>query len=77
MRAFAVELGQNNIRVNSVLPTQVSTTMLMNDQTFRLFRPDLWIPAPRFRPDLANDAHTADSLGGCRRYQQRGAVFSF
>jgi NAD(P)-dependent dehydrogenase (short-subunit alcohol dehydrogenase family) len=46
MRAFAVELGQHMIRVNSVLPTRVSTTMVMNEQTYRLFRPDLENPGP-------------------------------
>jgi NAD(P)-dependent dehydrogenase (short-subunit alcohol dehydrogenase family) len=40
MRAFAVELGQHMIRVNSVMPTQVNTPVAMNDQTFRLFRAD-------------------------------------
>jgi SDR family mycofactocin-dependent oxidoreductase len=46
MRAFAVELGQHSIRVNSVHPSQVNTPMTMNDITFRLFRPDLENPGP-------------------------------
>lgn len=46
MRAFAVELGQHMIRVNSVAPTRVNTPMVMNEQTFRLFRPDLDDPGP-------------------------------
>ena len=46
MRAFAVELGQHSIRVNSVHPSQVNTPMTMNDVTFRLFRPDLENPGP-------------------------------
>jgi SDR family mycofactocin-dependent oxidoreductase len=46
MRSFAVELGQYNIRVNSVHPSQVSTPMTINDMTFRLFRPDLENPGP-------------------------------
>ncbi|BBZ44219.1 mycofactocin-coupled SDR family oxidoreductase [Mycobacterium parmense] len=46
MRAFAVELGQHNIRVNSVHPSQVNTPMTMNDVTFKLFRPDLENPGP-------------------------------
>jgi (+)-trans-carveol dehydrogenase len=46
MRAFAVELGPQMIRVNSVHPTHVSTPMVMNDQTFKLFRPDLANPGP-------------------------------
>jgi (+)-trans-carveol dehydrogenase len=46
MRAFAVELGQHMIRVNSVHPTQVNTPMLMNEEVFKLFRPDLENPGP-------------------------------
>ena len=46
MRSFAVELGQNRIRVNSVHPSQVNTPMTMNEVTFRLFRPDLENPGP-------------------------------
>lgn len=46
MRAFAVELGQHSIRVNSVHPSQVNTPMTMNDITYRLFRPDLENPGP-------------------------------
>ncbi|ETW22961.1 oxidoreductase, partial [Mycobacterium gastri 'Wayne'] len=44
MRSFAVELGPRNIRVNSVHPTHVNTPLLINDNTFRLFRPDLENP---------------------------------
>ncbi|GAA3204594.1 mycofactocin-coupled SDR family oxidoreductase [Actinocorallia longicatena] len=44
MRTLAVELGQHNIRVNSVHPTQVNTPMVMNEQTFKMFRPDLENP---------------------------------
>src|SRR6478735_129000 len=50
MRTFAVELGAKNIRVNTVNPTHVSTPLLMNDPTYRLFRPDLENPG---RDDLA------------------------
>ncbi len=41
MRNFALELGPHNIRVNSVHPTHVDTPMIMNEATFRVFRPDL------------------------------------
>lgn len=58
MRAFAVELGEHMIRVNTVLPTQVSTTMLMNDQTFRLFRPDLPDPGPDDFAPISQMMHT-------------------
>src|SRR5246500_330316 len=46
MRAFAVELGQHWIRVNSVHPTNVNTPMFMNEGTMKLFRPDLENPGP-------------------------------
>jgi SDR family mycofactocin-dependent oxidoreductase len=58
MRAFAVELGPHMIRVNSVLPTQVSTTMLMNDQTYHLFRPDLENPGPDDFAPISQMMHT-------------------
>jgi NAD(P)-dependent dehydrogenase (short-subunit alcohol dehydrogenase family) len=44
MRSLAVELGQYEIRVNSVLPTNVNTPMFMNEGTFKMFRPDLENP---------------------------------
>jgi SDR family mycofactocin-dependent oxidoreductase len=46
MRSLAVELGQHNIRVNSVHPTNVNTPMFMNEGTFKMFRPDLENPGP-------------------------------
>jgi (+)-trans-carveol dehydrogenase len=46
MRSLAVELGQYNIRVNSVHPTNVNTPMFMNEGTFKMFRPDLENPGP-------------------------------
>jgi SDR family mycofactocin-dependent oxidoreductase len=46
MRSFAVELGQHMIRVNAVLPTHVNTPLLMNDATYRAFRPELENPGP-------------------------------
>jgi SDR family mycofactocin-dependent oxidoreductase len=44
MRVLAAELAPHSIRVNSVHPTQVDTPMLMNDATYRIFRPDLENP---------------------------------
>ncbi|MGZ4510527.1 MAG: mycofactocin-coupled SDR family oxidoreductase [Mycobacterium sp.] len=44
MRAFAVELGQHMIRVNSVHPSHTNTPMVMNEITYRQFRPDLENP---------------------------------
>ncbi len=46
MRTFAVELGQQNIRVNSVHPTNVNTPMFMNETSMKIFRPDLEHPGP-------------------------------
>ena len=46
MRTFAVELGQHSIRVNTVHPTHVNSPLLMNESTYRLFRPDLENPGP-------------------------------
>jgi SDR family mycofactocin-dependent oxidoreductase len=46
MRSFAVELGQHMIRVNAVLPTHVNTPLLMNETTYRAFRPELENPGP-------------------------------
>jgi (+)-trans-carveol dehydrogenase len=62
MRTFAVELGQHSIRVNTVHPTHVCTPMLMNEPTYRLFRPDLencqsfhFLPIPWVEPvDISN-----------------------
>ena len=58
MRAFAVELGQHRIRVNSVHPSQVNTPMTMNDITFRLFRPDLENPGPDDFAPFSQMMHT-------------------
>lgn len=44
MRALALELAPDMIRVNSIHPTTVGTPMVLNDSTFRLFRPDLEHP---------------------------------
>jgi SDR family mycofactocin-dependent oxidoreductase len=41
MRSLANELGPHGIRVNTIHPTNVATDMILNDTTFRLFRPDL------------------------------------
>lgn len=44
MKVLAVELGIESIRVNTVHPTGVNTDLLVNESTFRLFRPDLEDP---------------------------------
>ncbi len=58
MRSFAVELGQYNIRVNSVHPSQVSTPMTMNEITYKLFRPDLENPGPEDFAPHSQATHT-------------------
>jgi SDR family mycofactocin-dependent oxidoreductase len=58
MHAFAVELGQHRIRVNSVHPSQVNTPMTMNDVTFKLFRPDLENPGPDDFAPFSQMTHT-------------------
>ncbi|MCW2613861.1 MAG: putative carveol dehydrogenase [Frankiales bacterium] len=44
MRTLAHELAPHLVRVNSVHPTSVDTTMVMNDAAFSLFAPDLASP---------------------------------
>lgn len=44
MKSLAVELGEHSIRVNTVHPTGVNTNLLVNESTFKLFRPDLESP---------------------------------
>jgi len=44
MRTLALELGEQNIRVNAICPSSVGSPMLLNEQTYRMFRPDLENP---------------------------------
>ena len=44
MRTLASELGPSSIRVNVVSPGNVGTDMLLNEEIFRVFRPDLENP---------------------------------
>jgi len=57
MRSFAVELGQQNIRVNSVHPTNVNTPLFLNEGTMKLFRPDLENPGPDDLKPVAEMMH--------------------
>jgi SDR family mycofactocin-dependent oxidoreductase len=45
MRTLANEVAVHRIRVNTVHPTNVATPMVLNDSTFRAFRPDLTDPS--------------------------------
>jgi (+)-trans-carveol dehydrogenase len=58
MRTFAVELGAQNIRVNSVHPTNVNTPLFMNESTMKLFRPDLENPGPDDMKVVGQMMHT-------------------
>ena len=44
MSVLAKELGPQSIRVNSIHPTTVATPMILNEATYKLFRPDLENP---------------------------------
>lgn len=44
MRSLALELGPHSIRVNSIHPGNVRTSMIDNDTVLRLMRPDLESP---------------------------------
>lgn len=44
MRALAAELAQYSIRVNTIHPSTVYTDMILNEPTYRLFRPELENP---------------------------------
>ncbi|WP_327099089.1 mycofactocin-coupled SDR family oxidoreductase [Nocardia vinacea] len=59
MRTLAIELGDKSIRVNAICPTQVSTPLLLNDETFRMFRPDLENPT---KEDFAPASQTMHVL---------------
>ena len=59
MRTLARELGEFNIRVNSIHPTQVDTPMIMNEAAFKLFRPDLENPG---RDDMAEPSQAMHTL---------------
>jgi (+)-trans-carveol dehydrogenase len=58
MRAFAVELGQHMIRVNSIHPTFVDTPMLLNEGLYRMVRPDLENPGPDDLAPFCQAFHT-------------------
>ena len=59
MRTLALELAPDFIRVNTVNPTMVNTPMVMNEVTYRLFRPDLEHPTV---DDMAVAAEALNAL---------------
>jgi SDR family mycofactocin-dependent oxidoreductase len=58
-KVMAKELAPQNIRVNTIHPTTVATDMILNDATYRLFRPDLVDPT---REDFEEAARTLNKL---------------
>ena len=59
MKVLAKELAPVSIRVNTVHPTLVATPMILNEPTYRLFRPDLEKPT---REDFEVAARTLNKL---------------
>lgn len=58
-KVMAKELAPQNIRVNTIHPTTVATDMILNDATYRLFRPDLENPT---QEDFEVAARTLNKL---------------
>lgn len=58
-KVLAKELAPQSIRVNTIHPTTVATDMILNDATFKLFRPDLENPT---RADFEEAARTLNRL---------------
>jgi (+)-trans-carveol dehydrogenase len=59
MRTLALELAADFIRVNALAPTSVNTPMIMNEPTYRVFRPDLENPTA---DDMAGPATALNVL---------------
>ncbi|RBY77680.1 SDR family mycofactocin-dependent oxidoreductase [Geodermatophilus sp. TF02-6] len=58
-KVMAKELAPQNIRVNTIHPTTVATDMILNEPTYRLFRPDLEHPT---RADFEEAALTLNEM---------------
>lgn len=58
-KIMAKELAAQSIRVNTIHPTTVATEMILNEPTYRLFRPDLEHPT---REDFEEAARTLNKL---------------
>lgn len=58
-QVLAKELASESIRVNTVLPTTVATDMILNEASYRLFRPDLEHPT---RADFEEVAATMNQM---------------
>jgi SDR family mycofactocin-dependent oxidoreductase len=60
MRVLAKELAPHKIRVNTLHPTGVETPMILNEEMYKLFRPDLESPG---RAEFEASARTHNALG--------------
>lgn len=60
VRVLANEHGKDNIRVNSIAPSNVGTPMLLNEKTYKLFRPDLENPTVEDFKEAAKRVHLLD-----------------
>ena len=58
-KVLAKELAPHSIRVNTLHPTTVPTDMILNEPTYRLFRPDLENPT---RADFEEAALSLNKL---------------
>ena len=61
MRALALELAPDMIRVNTIHPTNTNTEMIHNEAIYELFTPDL-TPEERTRETLAERFQTLNTL---------------
>lgn len=59
MKTLVLELGQENIRVNTIHPTQVDTDMIQNEAIYKLFVPGKDNPT---REDFAEVSRTMQAL---------------
>ena len=57
MRVLANEHGRDNIRVNTIHPSNVGTPMLLNDKTYKLFCPDIENPTVEDFKERAKRVH--------------------
>ena len=57
MRTLAIELGPHNIRVTNIAPTQVSTDIIHNDLTYKLFVPEKEAPTREEFAEVSQTMH--------------------
>jgi NAD(P)-dependent dehydrogenase (short-subunit alcohol dehydrogenase family) len=58
MRALANEFAEHSIRVNTVHPTAVDTTMIRNDKTWNLFLPGVEHPTREQAAEAFRSTHS-------------------